>query len=139
MNKSGKGSAAESFRNWGYPTGELLMAYRQIVRAGGDSGALVSGKIIASGGLRTPRDFAISLACGARLGAAALPFIRSAARGGPEAVASYISELEIGIRAAIILSGSGSLENFRNVDLRVSSELSANAEELAEEALREGG
>lgn len=138
-NKSGKGSAAESFRNWGYPTGELLMAYRQIVRAGGDSGALVSGKIIASGGLRTPRDFAISLACGARVGAAALPFIRSVARDGPEAVASYISELEIGIRAAITLSGSGSLENLRNVDLRVSSKLSANAEELAEEALREGG
>jgi len=138
MNETGNGSAAESFRNWGYPTGELLMAYRQIVRAGGDSGALVSGKIIASGGLRTPHDFAVSLACGARLGAAALPFIRSAAHGGPEAVADYISELEIGIRAAITLSGSGSLENLRNTELRVSSELSDNAEELAEEALRDG-
>ena len=136
--ESGKYIAAQSFRNWGYPTGELLMAYRQIVRAGGDSGALISGRIIASGGLRTPRDFAVSLACGARLGAAALPFIRYAAQGGPDAVADYIAELETGIRAAIVLSGAGSLENLRNTELRVSSELSVNAEELAEEALRDG-
>jgi len=135
----GDNSAAASYTDWGYSTGELLLAYRQIVRAGGDSGSLVSGKIIASGGLRTPRDFAVSLACGAYLAAAALPFIRLASEGGPDAVAEYIAELEIGIRAAITLSGSGSLENLRKTELRVNSDLAFQAEALAEEALKEVG
>jgi len=132
---TGGQSAAESFRNWGYPTADLLMAYRQITRAGGDAGEMVSDKIIASGGLRTPRDFAVGLACGATLGAAALPFIRAASEGGPDAVSEYINELEIGIRAAIVLSGASTLEDFRRINLRTSTLLAARAEELAEEAL----
>ena len=86
--------AAASFLGWGYPTGELLLAYRQIVRAGGSSGDLLSGKIIASGGLRTPADFALSLACGAQIAAAALPFIRKASEHGIDAVSSYIKKLK---------------------------------------------
>ncbi|MCK5735847.1 MAG: hypothetical protein KAH21_05180, partial [Spirochaetaceae bacterium] len=130
--------APASFRNWGYSTGELLLAYRQIARAGGVSGSLVSGKIIASGGLRTPLEYAVSLACGAHLAAGALPFIRLAAENGLEAVSQYIDEIETGIRAAIILSGSRSLEDFRKTELRIDSELMNNAENLAEEALKAG-
>jgi isopentenyl-diphosphate delta-isomerase type 2 len=125
-----------SFRNWGYPSAELLLAYRQIVRAGGESGTLVSGKIIASGGLRSPGDFALSLACGAHLAAAALPFIRLASESGFEGVSRYIENLEEGIRAAMILSGSGSLEDFRKSELRIEAEMADSAEQLAEEALR---
>jgi len=129
-------SAAVSFRNWGYPSAELLLAYRQIVRAGGDSGSLIAGKIIASGGLRTAMDFAVSLSCGAVLGAAALPFIRLASAGGLESVSDYIRELNRGIGAAVVLSGSGSLEKFRQSELRIEPEIMARAEELAEEALK---
>jgi isopentenyl-diphosphate delta-isomerase type 2 len=128
--------AAESFRGWGYSTAELILAYRQIAKAGGSSGEAVKGRLIASGGLRTPMDFAVSLACGAWLSAAALPFIRAAAEGGPDAVFTYIAELEKGIRSAVILSGSGTLESFRVTDLRVPADLSARAENLAEDALR---
>ncbi len=129
-------SAAASFKNHGYPTAELLLAYRQIARAGGSSGSLVSGRIIASGGLRTPRDFAVSLACGSHLAAAALPFIRLASEGGIDALSEYIGELGIGIRAAIVLGGTGSLGNFRKSELRIIPEVLDNAEKLAEEALK---
>ncbi len=129
-------SAAASFKNHGYTTAELLLAYRQIARAGGRSGSLVSDSIIASGGLRTPRDFAVSLACGSHLAAAALPFIRLASEGGIEALSEYIGEIEIGIRAAIVLGGSGSIENFRKSELRIVPEILDNAENLAEEALK---
>lgn len=129
-------SAAASFKNHGYPTAELLLAYRQIARAGGHSGTLVSGRFIASGGLRTPRDFAVSLACGSHLAAAALPFIRLASEGGIDALSEYIGELEMGIRAAIMLGGTGSIENFRKSELRIIPELLDNAEILAEEALK---
>jgi isopentenyl-diphosphate delta-isomerase type 2 len=136
--ESEKRLASDSFRNWGYPTGELLLAYRQIVKAGGNAGEFTDGKIIASGGLRSPRDFAVSLACGAAVAAAAMPFIRAVSEGGEEAVYRYITELETGIRAAIILTGSGTLENLRNTSLHISKKLAEDAEELAEEALREG-
>jgi len=129
-------SAAEAFQGWGYSTGELLLAYRQITRAGGSSGSQVSDRIIASGGLRNPLDFALSLACGAWIAAAALPFIRLASEDGMEAVSRYIEELETGIRAAIVLSGSGSLEELRKSNLRIKPDIMDNAEKLAEEALK---
>ena len=131
--------AAESFRGWGYSTAELLLAYRQISRAGGESGRSIENRIIASGGLRSPRDFAMSLASGAYLGAAALPFIRAASEGGRDAVTSYIMSLEKGIRAAVVLSGAGSLDELRILPLRIPPSLAMRAEELAEEALRSEG
>lgn len=134
-----KRMAADSFKGWGYPTGELLLAYRQIVKAGGDAGELAAGKIIASGGLRTPRDFAVSLASGARICGAALPFIRAASEGGSDAVHRYIDEIESGIKAAVVLTGEGTLGQFRSTKLRVSTGLAEDAEELAEEALGDGG
>lgn len=130
--------AADSFRNWGYPTAELLLAYRQIFKAGGDAGTLVAGRIIASGGLRTPKDFAVSLACGAGICGAAMPFIRAASEGGVDAVHRYIDEIESGITAAIVLTGEETLEHFRSTPLRVTKGLAENAEELAEEALGNG-
>ena len=137
----GHRTAADSFRNWGYTTGELLLAYRQISRAGGESGRAVSNRIIASGGLRSPRDFAVALSCGAWMGAAALPFIRAASTGGKEGVEHYLDDLKVGIRAAVVLTGAGDLENLRGLDLRVPVTMASAAESLAEEALadRKGG
>ena len=127
--------AAAAFTGWGYSTGELLLAYRQIVRAGGESGRTVEGRIIASGGLRSPRDFAVSLACGARLAAAALPFARRAAADGPDGVSSYIQAIAEGIRAAASLTGAATLAEFRSSRLRVPRAAAEAAEELAEDAL----
>lgn len=123
-------SAAHSFRNWGYSTGELLIAYRQIAETGNK---LISGRIIASGGLRTPRDFAVSIACGAHIAAAALPFIRIASEGGFDGVFEYIAEITRGIRTALALSGSKNLDELRRSKLRISPRLCELARNLASE------
>jgi len=128
--------ANNALRNWGYPTSELLLAYRRISRDGGDMSRAVNGNIIASGGLRTARDFAVALACGARLGAAALPFIRYAAEEGAKGVHAYIASLERGLKAAVILSGARSLDDFRKVDLRIPAEMLRRSEILVEECIR---
>lgn len=132
---AGGNAAADSFRGWGYPTAELLLAYREIVQGKGVQTAVCENKFIASGGLRTPLDFAVSLACGAWLAAAALPFIRLAAEGGPEAVASYIKQAARGIRAAMALTGSADLTAFRKSELRIKPELHKSAVRLSEYTL----
>lgn len=122
-------AAGNAFRGWGYPTGLLLLAYRRIAESGGKAGKLVSGRIIASGGLRSPLDFAISLACGAALAAAALPFIRMARRGK---VLHFITAVGEGIRAALALTGTSTLDKLRAVPLAVPHDLEVRARQLAE-------
>ena len=122
--------ADHGFLNWGYSTAELLWAYRKI-RDGGDAEAeLPAGRIIASGGLRLPVDFAVALGTGAWIAAAALPFLRRAADSGGDGVHSYLDDLERGIRSAVVLSGSDSLEGFRTVRPAVSGEIDRRADYL---------
>ncbi len=128
VERTSRGEDESLFDGWGYPTAQLLLAYRQIVRAGGESGRLVEGKIIGSGGLREPLDYAKALACGTKITASALPFIRAAASGGDEAVSRYIESIGRGIRAAMALSGSPDLEEFRKIDFMVPSSLADAAE-----------
>lgn len=130
-------SAAHSFRDWGYSTGELLIAYRQIAETKGELNELVRGRIIASGGLRTPRDFAISIACGAHIAAAALPFLRIAFDAGPDGVCEYLAEITKGIQAALALSGSKNLDELREGKLRISPRLHALAKVLVDEIDKE--
>jgi len=126
-------SAAHSFQDWGYSTGELLIAYRQITETEGKSSELVRGRIIASGGLRTPRDFAVSIACGAHLAAAALPFIRIASDAGSDGVFEYLARISEGIRAALALSGSKNLDELRRSKVRITPRLHELAKELINE------
>ncbi|OQX29269.1 MAG: type 2 isopentenyl-diphosphate Delta-isomerase [Spirochaeta sp. LUC14_002_19_P3] len=128
-------AAGNAFRGWGYPTGLLLLAYRRIAESGGKAGKRVSGRIIASGGLRSPLDFALSLACGAALAAAALPFIRTARRGEAR---RFIAAAGEGIRAALALTGAGTLDKLRAIPLMVPSDLEMRAIKLTEEIDRLG-
>ena len=126
-------SLAGSFLNWGYSTAELLLAYRLLAEVGGETGDLVRGRIIASGGLRRPGDYVVGIAGGAYLAGAALPFIRRAS-SGPKAVHNYIDDIDTALRRAILLSGVDSLEAFRHLRLRVKPDLEYNARVLAESA-----
>lgn len=123
-------SLAGSFLNWGYSTAELLLAYRLLAEVGGETGDLVRGRIIASGGLRRPGDYVVGIAGGAYLAGAALPFIRRAS-SGPKAVHNYIDDIDTALRRAILLSGVDSLEAFRHLRLRVKPDLDYNARVLA--------
>lgn len=126
-------SLAGSFLNWGYSTAELLLAYRLLAGGRGETGDLVRGRIIASGGLRRPGDYVVGIAGGAYLAGAALPFIRRAS-SGPKAVHNYIDDIDTALRRAILLSGVDSLEAFRHLRLRVKPDLEYNARVLAESA-----
>ena len=126
-------SLAGSFLNWGYSTAELLLAYRLLAGVRGETGDLVRGRIIASGGLRRPGDYVVGIAGGAYLAGAALPFIRRAS-SGPKAVHNYIDDIDTALRRAILLSGVDSLKAFRHLRLRVKPDLEYNARVLAESA-----
>ncbi|RLW68766.1 MAG: type 2 isopentenyl-diphosphate Delta-isomerase [spirochete symbiont of Stewartia floridana] len=127
-------SAGESFRRWGYPTGLILLAYRAMALAGGEAGNLISGRLIASGGLRIPRDFALAMACGASMTAAALPFIRRASYGSDE-VHDFIDSIDRGLKAALVLTGAGSFKKLRDIPLRIPPDLEREANILAADAL----
>ena len=125
----------ESFRGWGISTGPLLLAYRKLMQRDERAKQMLTGKLIASGGLRSPRDFAVALACGPHLTAAALPFIRAANEGGVDAVHAFVDSIETGIRAAVSLSGSSSMPDFRQISIHIPPDMNSQAEELASEAL----
>jgi isopentenyl-diphosphate delta-isomerase type 2 len=88
---------AEEFADWGIPTAILLACLKQN-----------SGKILASGGLRTGLDVAKSIALGAHSAGLALPMIREVVSGGAEAAVRYLDRLENTLRSVLILTASRS-------------------------------
>lgn len=119
-------TAGEAFRGWGYPTADLLLAYRAL-------GRRAEGKIIASGGLRTPRDVAVSLAAGAVAAGMALPFIRAAAEKGLDGALAFGEAVKTGLISALALTGCPDLSAFRHLPLRVDTERAASAREILAE------
>jgi isopentenyl-diphosphate delta-isomerase type 2 len=88
---------AEEFADWGIPTAVLLACLKQH-----------TGKILASGGIRTGLDVAKSIALGAHSAGLALPLIREVVSGGAEAVVGYLDHLENTLRSVLILTASRS-------------------------------
>jgi isopentenyl-diphosphate delta-isomerase len=86
---------AETFADWGYPTAEATEALRV---------AFPTAVIVASGGIRTGVEIAKSIAVGANVAAAALPFLEPATRSA-EAVAEAIEAMVAGYRIALFVSG----------------------------------
>lgn len=107
--------AAAELADWGNPTAALLVDMRDEQR--------LAGSIIASGGLRHGKDLAKSIALGAKLGAIALPFIKDVFAGGPERVAQRIELLGRGLRTAMLLTGSRTLEDLRHATLSINPTL----------------
>jgi isopentenyl-diphosphate delta-isomerase type 2 len=95
-------AAAREFDNWGYPTARLLV----------DS-PVTSGKILASGGIRTGMDVAKALALGAVSCGLALPLARAAHAGGADAVVAYIRHVEVVLRTVMVLTGSQTVAKLR--------------------------
>jgi isopentenyl-diphosphate delta-isomerase type 2 len=89
-----QGEAVE-FADWGLPTALLLACLKQH-----------SGKILASGGVRTGLDVAKSIALGAHSVGLALPLIREVLAGGAEAAVRYLDRLENTLRSVMILTAS---------------------------------
>ncbi len=94
--------AAAEFETWGYRTAPLLAA-----------SPVDSGRILASGGLRTGMDVAKALALGAVSCGMALPLAREAANGGAKAVVAYVRRLERVLRGVMVLTGSRTVADLR--------------------------
>jgi isopentenyl-diphosphate delta-isomerase type 2 len=95
-------AAAREFDNWGHPTAQLLAA-----------SPVSSGRILASGGIRSGMDVAKALALGAANCGLALPLARAAHTGGSDAVVAYLRHIETVLRAVMVLTGSSAVADLR--------------------------
>lgn len=91
----GQKALGDELAGWGIPTAAAVAAL-----------ADVGVPVVASGGLRSGVEVAKALALGATLGGMALPYLRAQERGGVEAVEEALAEVERGLRAALLLTGS---------------------------------
>ncbi len=106
--------AAETFSSWGIPTAEAVVEARW---------AAPDACIVGSGGVRSGLDAAKVIALGADIAGFALPAIRAYASGGLEAVRALLDRLILELRAALFLTGSQDLEEFRGQPLLVRGRL----------------
>ena len=119
--------AAADFDDWGWPTALLLAGLSDCGRGGGPEGL----RLIASGGLRNGLDVAKAIALGAGLAAMALPVVRALETGGKVGVADFLERVALGLRAAMLLSGSRDLAALRRGILGFDADFEAQASSLA--------
>ena len=124
----GAAASAETFADWGLPTGVLLALL-------GD----VAGNVIASGGLRHGVHLAKAVAMGAACGAMALPFIRAVMAQGSDGALALIDRIEHELRTAMTLCGAGSLAELRRVPLLQSASFRHQVAELRRAESLPGG
>lgn len=91
-----------AFTDWGIPTAASLVELRDVPLG-----------LMASGGIRTGLDLARALALGARIGGMAAPVIRAWFSGGESAVRQLLVGVLQGLRVAMILTGSRTLEDLQ--------------------------
>jgi isopentenyl-diphosphate delta-isomerase type 2 len=97
---------AWEFESWGLPTAYLMAMLAQTEMR-------TSGRILASGGLRTGMDIAKALVLGAEMAGMALPIIRSERQGGVEGVLRFMSDLRTTLRSVMVLCGAPNLPSLR--------------------------
>ena len=99
LNKSDE-LLANEFTDWGLPTAYVL-----------DSIGSMSGRVLASGGLKSGMDLMKSIALGSKMGGLAGIFIRDVLSGGVEAVIRRIEGIEKVIRSVMLLTSSKTLKD----------------------------
>lgn len=100
--------AAGEFDLWGLPTAIILSAVRRL------HGNRYDRFLLASGGLRSGQDIAKSIALGAELAGAALPFIRAESTDGVEGVVSVAEQMIVTLRRVMVLTACGSIAALRS-------------------------
>jgi len=100
--------AAREFDDWGNPTALILAALDLRKR-----NTSMSGRVLASGGLRSGMDLVKSIALGASACGFALPFVRAVSAEGVDGVVRLIRRFERVLRTAMVLTGSRDLAALR--------------------------
>ena len=113
------GTAPEDFSGWGLPTALLL-----------DATHTTSGRVLASGGIRTGLDVAKAAALGAALSGLALPFIRAVFDNGVDGVLAKIAEIRKSLETAMILTESRDVPALQGAPLLRSLEFTHRVEQL---------
>ncbi len=85
---------------------------------------MLSGRILASGGIRTGMDAVKALVLGARMVGTALPIVRALHSGGMEAAQNYLHSLVYALRSAMVLQGCRNLSDLRKAAYFLSPSLS---------------
>lgn len=104
----------EPFFNWGISTARSLLEVSEI---------LEDIKIIASGGIRNGVDIAKSVALGADMAGAALPFLRPASLSGEE-VEKKLSEFFEQLKIAMLCAGAQNLQDLKKISIKKGSDFS---------------
>jgi isopentenyl-diphosphate Delta-isomerase len=114
------GRAPEDFATWGLPTALLL-----------DATPTTSGRVIASGGIRSGLDVAKATALGAAMSGIALPFIRAVFDNGVDGVLAKIAELRKSLETAMLLTESRDIPTLQGAPLLRTMEFSHQVEQLS--------
>jgi len=95
------------FWDWGIPTAFCVAECYDVL------------PVIATGGIRSGIDLAKALALGAKVGSAALPFLRAVSEGGAEGVIKLIEYYVRGLKTAMFLTGCSKLEDLWRIPIFV--------------------
>lgn len=117
-------AAADEFDRWGLPTALILAAIPHEERG-----------ILASGGIRTGMDVAKCIALGAEAAGMALPFVRAVRSGGIDAAVDLGRRVEYVIRAAMVLTGSRTVDQLRRAPVFLDHRLQHDAAALRDAAI----
>lgn len=96
-------AVADTFRDWGIPTGIAVAAIKQ---------AVPEAEVIATGGIRDGLSAAKALALGAKLCGVGLPLLR-AALTSEEAPMEVLTELTQGLKTAMLCTGAKKLSHLK--------------------------
>ena len=87
-----------------------------------------SGKILASGGIRTGMDVLKSLVLGADMAGLALPLIRAEREKGTDGVIEYVEKIASVVRTGMVLTGSASVKQLHSVPYWFTADFSRTLE-----------
>ena len=114
------------FRTWGIPTAYILAALHRL------PGLRRDMTVISSGGVRDAGDVAKSIAMGAGLAGAALPFIQHIVAGGRERAVGFVRSLEHNLKIIMAQCGAGNIAELKEQALLFSRDIDHMARQLAQ-------
>jgi isopentenyl-diphosphate delta-isomerase len=105
------GDDDSAFWDWGIPTADAIIEARSLCEERGAT-------LIASGGIGSARDIAISIALGADMAGSARPLLKVLTEQGPEGLHSLLTLWQRQLRGMMFLTGSADIGQLKQAKLR---------------------